>query len=369
MKTDPFDNSPPKTPLKGEAPAASKAPALSGEDARQLVEHLAVVTKSGMPIAPALRAAAAELPHQRVAAAMSRLASELEMGRSLDSILRNNPRFLPPYMQRLIETGVQSGNLPQVLVQLLEIDRSAVDLRRSVRLAIAYPIVLLLLWTILVALFAGYVLPDLLRIFDEFHTNLPLPTKMLTWISGTGALRVVGFLAAAIPMVIVSFRIVRRPFAWQRLVIDIPLFGPTLLWRGVANWSRLLALLLRQQIPLPEAVRLAANGTSAPVITIGALRAARSVEAGRKLADGLALVRMVPASIVPLVRWGEDHGALPEALDAAAEMFERRVHLRATFLQSVLPPLAFIFIATGTLWLTNAMVLPLVGLIRDLSNW
>ncbi len=203
---------------------------------------------------------------------MVRLAGELEMGRSLDNILRNNPRFLPPHMQRLIETGVQSGNLPEVLVQLIEIDRSAADLRRSVRLAVAYPIMLIVLWMILVALFAGYVLPDLLHVFDDFKMNLPLPTKALKWVAGKWMLRVVGFLAAAIPMIIVSARIVRRPLGWQRLLTDIPLIGPTLLWRGVANWSQLLALLLRQHIPLPEALRLASSGVGAPIMTVAGLR-------------------------------------------------------------------------------------------------
>ncbi len=351
---------------------AAHPPKLSGDEARQLVEQLAVVTKSGLPIAPALRAAAAELPHHRLAAAMSRLATDLEMGRSLEEILHNNPRFLPPYIQRLIETGVKSGNLPEVLVQLVEIDRSATDLRRSVRMAVAYPIVLFAFWLVLLALFASYVVPDLLRTIKELKVTMYWPTLSLEWIAGKWMLRVLGFLAAAIPMIIVSARIIRRPLGWQRLLTDIPLVGPTLLWRGVANWSRLLSLLLHQRLPLPEALRLASTGIAAPVMTVAGLRAARSVEGGRNLADSLALVRGVPPTLIPIVRFGEGRAALPEALSTAADLFERRVQIRATLLQSVLPPVVFVFTAVITLWLVNAVVLPLFTMLSRFvffSSW
>ncbi|HEY2828351.1 MAG TPA: type II secretion system F family protein, partial [Pirellulales bacterium] len=123
---------------------------LSDDEARQLAEHLSLVTQSGLPVAPALRAAAQELPNRRFAQALETLAHDLESGQSLETILETNPRFLPPYMRRLIETGSRSGNLPEVLVQLVEIDRTSADLKRSLRLAIAYPILLLFLWVALV---------------------------------------------------------------------------------------------------------------------------------------------------------------------------------------------------------------------------
>ena len=217
---------------------------LSEEEARQLAEHLAVLTKSGLPLSPALRAAAAEIPNRRLSLAMSTLTKEMEAGKSLDQVLAANPRLLPPHMQRLIETGVRSGNLPDVLVRLVDLDRTSADLRRSIRSAVAYPLLLVTLWLMLVAFLALYVMPDLGKVYHDFHTILPLPTVWLMKLSGDWPWRAFAFFLAAVPMIIVGLRVSLRPLGWQRLLTHIPLIGRTLLWRGVANWSRLLSLLV-----------------------------------------------------------------------------------------------------------------------------
>ena len=245
---------------------ADRPKPLSAEEARQLTEHLAVLANAGVPLAPALCAAAAEIPSRRLAEAMSALAAELEAGRSLEMILAANPRFVPDHMRRLIETGIRSGNLSDVLVQLVDIDQTSVDLRRSIRLAVAYPLVLVVLAVALVAFLALYVIPGFSEIFADFKTQLPIQTKVLIWLSaGHGLNLIVGALIAAL-VVIVGMRFALSDYGWCWLVIRIPLVGPMLLWRGVADWSRLAALLLEQGLSLPESLGLAATGTRDPFI-------------------------------------------------------------------------------------------------------
>src|SRR5262245_9673797 len=109
---------------------------LSREEARLLAEQLAVLTKAGAPLASGPRAAAEEVPSRRLADALNGVAERLEHGRSLDDVLRSGPRLMPEHMLRLIETGIQAGNLAEVLSNLVEIDRASFDVRRSIRLAI-----------------------------------------------------------------------------------------------------------------------------------------------------------------------------------------------------------------------------------------
>ncbi len=116
-------------------------------------------------------------------------------------------------------------------------------------------------------------------------------------------------------------------------------------------------------------MRLASNGVGAPIMTVAGLRAAKSVDAGRKMSDALATVRGVPASLIPMVRWGESQNVLANSLTTAAAQFERRVQFRAVLLQSILPPVIFIFIALGTLWLFNALAMPLVSLYHQMASW
>jgi type II secretory pathway component PulF len=341
---------------------------LSSDDARQLAEHLAVLAQSGLPLAPALFAAAEEIPNVRLASGMKMLAEQLQAGATLDDVLAKNPRFLPPHLQQLIVTAARSGNLPEVLMQVVEIDRQSADLRRSMRMALAYPMLLLVLWVALFVLLAWWVVPPLTQIYRDFKTDLPLTTMLVVSMTGEGMMRIVAFIVAAVSMLVIGLRVSLRPQGWQRMLTEVPLVGPTLLWRGVSNWCRLLALLLRQGLPLPEAAKLAASGVDVPLMTMVGFRVSRTVESGRKLADSLEAIRTVPPTLVPLVRWGEDHGALPESLDSAAEMFETRIRMRAALVESILPPIVFVVIGLGTFSLATAIMLPLVNLIRDLSG-
>jgi type II secretory pathway component PulF len=341
---------------------------LSSDDARQLAEHLAVLAQSGVPLAPTLFAAAEEIPNVRLASGMKMLAEQLQAGATLDDVLAKNPRFLPPHLQQLIVTAARSGNLPEVLMQVVEIDRQSADLRRSMWMALAYPMLLLMLWVALVVFFIGWLGPGLRQLLNEFRMDLPIGTKLVYSISGDFAFKAVAILAAAIPMIVVGLRVSLRPQGWQRLLTEIPLVGPTLQWRGVANWCRLLALLLRQGIPLPVAAKLASEGVYAPLMAIDGLRVSKMLESGRSLANSLAAVRDIPPTLAPLAQWGEGHGALSEALDSAASVFETRVRLHAALVQSVLPPLVFILIAIGTLGLLSATIGPLVGIVQDFST-
>src|SRR5262249_35063410 len=154
------------------------------------------------------------------------------------------------HLQQLIVTAAGSGNLPEVLMQVVEIDRQSADLRRSMRMALAYPILLLVLWVALFVLLSWWVVPPLTEVIRGFKTDLPLTTRLFVTMTGEGMMRILAFMVAAISMLVIGLRVSLRPQGWQRLLTEVPLIGPTLLWRGVSNWCRLLALLLRQGIPL-----------------------------------------------------------------------------------------------------------------------
>ena len=74
-----------------------------------------------------------------------------------------------------------------------------------------------------------------------------------------------------------------------------------------------------------------------------------------------------PSSIVPLIRWGEDNGMLPEAFSAGREMLEQRTHMRAMLLQSILPPILFVMIGCSVLFVVGALFVPFGSMIQGLS--
>jgi type II secretory pathway component PulF len=345
-----------------------RSPLLSREETRLLAEQLAVITRAGRPLASGLMAAAEETPSRRLAAAMNLIAERLQQGRPLDDVLRENPYLIPPHMLRLIETGLRAGNLPAVLSAQVEIDRASFDVRRSIRLAIGYPIFIALICVVLLVLLTIFIVPGMRQVAKDFNIALPFSTQALFAISGKSTAIVVGAFLAATTMALFALRVSLPPQRWRFALTHIPIFGPMLLWRGLAEWSRLVSLLLKQGLPAPEALRLASSGVNDALMAVEGLRLARATSQGRGIADSLAEIGTLPAPIVPIVRWGEQSGTLAEAFTSVAEMYENRIRLRSALARAILPPITFILVAITVLWLVNALFGPLIELITSLSG-
>jgi type II secretory pathway component PulF len=340
---------------------------LPADEARQLAEQLAALARAGLPLAPGLRAAAAEMPSRRLTAALNWLADQLDAGRPLDGVLAAQPRLVPEHVRRLIAAGIRSGHLAETLDELVEIDRSSRDLARGIRLAAAYPLLLLVIFVVVVSMIEVYVAPAMVQVYSDFEIGLPWQTVALTWLSGDRMLIALGIAVTSIPMLYVVMRAALPPTARRGLVAWIPLYGKAVFWRATASWSRLLALLLDRGIAAPDALRLASEGSSDANVRAAGQAAARAVTSGRPMSHSVEATHRLPASLVPLLRWGEATGTLPDALRSAAEMFETRVRMRTSLLQSALPPLMFVLIALGALLLLQSYLLPLLVIIGSLT--
>jgi type II secretory pathway component PulF len=118
---------------------------------------------------------------------------------------------------------------------------------------------------------------------------------------------------------------------------------------------------------LPDSLRLAGGVVRDANLREVSLRLAAQVEQGSRLSELIAGMPRVPASLGPIVRWGEQSGQLHEAFRVAAEMFEGRVQMRAELLRTILPPLMFVAVAAGVLLLMLGLLLPIFSMIRSFS--
>jgi hypothetical protein len=156
--------------------------------------------------------------------------------------------------------------------------------------------------------------------------------------------------------------------AWpSRILPTAPLFGPLLLWQAIAEWARLVALLLEARVPLPDAIELASQGVRSASIARAMHPIAQGVRQGHGLAMLIEHSFWLPASLGPLVAWGQKTGQLSEALRTAAEMFDGRVRLRATLLKQIVPPIMFLLVAACLGIVVTALFSPLIKMIQMLS--
>jgi type II secretory pathway component PulF len=338
--------------------------ALPAAHAAAAIERAAAIAATGLPLGSGLRAAAQDSGSAGLSRALRNLAGQIERGQTLDAILASS-RGIPKHLRGVLVAAQRSGQFGPVLAEWMGNRQAAAQHWRSLQMALVYPLLLFFMTAGLYLAFLMFVVRPFKVLFDEFGLRLPIWTQILVSLSGVGV-EVLAIVIVGTLVILVGLRLVGGRAGWSWLMSGLPLVGPAWHFAGVAEMLRGLAILVEHRLPLAEALRLAGGGASDEYVGSQCLKLARRVEQGAPLWSALIELRTLPVSIVPLVRWGEMHDSLGEALRTAAEMLEGRLRLRSGVLIVVLPPVLLILVGAMVCSLL-ALYLPLITLIQGLT--
>jgi len=350
------------------------APKLSQRESEDVVVAIAELSNSELPLVEGLRAAAAESASPRVAKAFRQIAADVEQGYALDSVMSERGKFLPPHVRGLIAAASRTHRMGVALDDLVEHHRATREVWTRVLAAIAYPMIVLGMTLFVLMFLPIFIVPQFKQMFEEFELELPAVTQAIIavsdailWFGHSPGLWIVAMLGTVLVVLMTLACFGIGTPTTHRFSTTIPLLGPIWQWSGTAAFSRLLAMMLEYDIPLPDALLLARDGVRDPDVREVATLFARGVEQGQTLSELLTESNRLPASITPFVRWGERTGKLPEALHAITDMLLLRVQMRTLLLRSISPPVVFILVGLLVGFMVISLFMPLVGLIQGLN--
>lgn len=329
-------------------------------EAVYMAETVAELSAEGLLLADGLRAAAREAPSRRMADELNRVAQQLEEGQSLETVLNSPHADYPRHMQGLVRAALKTNQLAEVFGEMADHQRTVDELWRSVRSALAYPTILLTFAAVIGLWMDIFVIGAFVQMYEEFEFLLPAMTELVVQIHVSGTwwlcMPVAGLLVA-----LVLFRLFGGAVRWRRMLATVPLIGPLWHWTGVCELARLLAVLLEQGIPVPEALRLASDGVHDANMRQLSLWLADGTQQGQPLSTLLESTYRLPATLRPLVRWGERTGELAEAFRVAGTTYARRVQVRADLVRGVIPPLVYVFVAVTIGFVAISLILPIIA--------
>lgn len=338
---------------------------LSTREGEVLAEVVADLGASGAPMVEGLRAASGEAPTRRLSGELLWIASEMDRGQPIEAVMVRRTGRGSKYLGGLVQAATRSGRLGEAMVELVDHQRTVREQWRAITSSLAYSA---LLMTLALAIAVGailFLIHPFVALFEEFQLELTYLTQILVWLHRDGMWWQLGCGAVVIAAVLV-FRLVAGAAWWRRALATVPLIGMMWHWSGVSELARLLAVLIEQNVPLPEALRLAADGVHDTNVGEVSRAFADGVENGQPLAELLESTYRLPATLAPIVRWGERTGELAQAFRLASEMYEGRVRLRCELVKSIVPPLVFVFVATLTCVFLVGLYLPLINMIQGL---
>ncbi len=327
---------------------------LTMQELQAFVRQLHAITRSDLPLAPALKSLAADLPGGRFKAAVERLRQDIEQGLSLDEALEKRHAAFPQVFVDIVRAGQAAGNLSGVLQLYLHHTERVVRFRNTLKIAMTYPAIVLGVTALIVVFLLTTVVPIFGDIFNEFGGMLPMPTKLLVSASRTFN-DISVWMAIAIVVFCIGLYLLRRNIAhfesgrigldWLRL--HTPFYGRLHYLLAVSRFARTLSLMLASRASLLPGLELAGAASGSALLRRAVDEASLRIANGDRLADAFAATGFFSYHFCWLLRLGEERGEAEIALEGAADAMEQELSAKDRLLGNLLSP--FLIVIVGVI--------------------
>jgi general secretion pathway protein F len=327
-----------------------------------LFRQFAALVGSGMPVVPALAALEEQAERPYLKKVLTGVRSQVNEGRSLSAALHDYPKVFPDLYRQLIAAAEASGALDRVLSRLADVIEQQRALRTRLFAALTYPAFMLLVGVSIVGTLLAYVVPKVIRVFQESHQALPWPTRLLLHLSNFLAdygLLLAGVAAVLVWLTLRHFRTGDRRVTRDRWLLRMPLLGRLLQRTVGARFARTMALLLQSGVPAVPSLRMTAEVLGNHAAAQALRAAAEDVAQGASVAAALRGCALFPPLLLHMVRAGEQSGELDSMLDSAAATYEADVQAALMAMTSVLEPVMIVLMGLAVGFIVLAILYPI----------
>jgi len=337
------------------------------QDLSVATRQLATLVGAGLPLVTALNALAEQTDSLLLKRHLVNVRENVEEGRSLAKSLAEFPKTFPRLYVNLVAAGEASGTLDVVLEKLADYLERQMRLRRKVRSALTYPVVMLFVCgAVIVGLLVG-VIPKIVDIFLKQGATLPLPTQIMLGISGFLIDYWLLLLFLIILGVYLAIRFYKSPKGRERTdrgLLKMPIFAPIYTKVVTARVAGTLGTLLASGVGLLRALDITKNvvGNVHAVALIE--NSQEGVREGRSLAQEFMRGKVFPVMLSRMIAVGEQSGTLDTMLLKAASAYEEDVESSLEGLTSLLEPLLMIVVGMIVLMIVISVLLPMADLIN-----
>ena len=334
-------------------------------DLALLTRQLATLVRSGIPLEESLLAVSQQSEKTRVRSVIAGVRARVMEGRTLAEGLGAFPTVFPEIYRAMVTAGEQSGNLDLVLERMADYTENRQILQQKIRNAMIYPVLLTVICLGIVGLLLGYVVPEVVRVFEAGERELPILTRML--ISASDFLRAWWWLLLAVIVAVVwGFRRwLRDPAARYRydaFKLRLPLVGRITRGNNAARFARTFSILTASSVPVLEALRIAAEVVINTTMRRAVQDAAVRVREGAPIARSIGASKLFPPMLVHLVASGETSGELEAMLERAADNQERELDGVVNTAVGILGPMMILLMGGFVFVIVIALLLPIFEL-------
>jgi type IV pilus assembly protein PilC len=365
--------------------------------------QLSILQDAGLPILRSLRILEGQQKNGRLKNSLIDVCDDIESGATLSEAMSKSPKAFDRLYVNMIKAGEAGGALEVILRRLAEFQEKSQSLKRKVKGALVYPVVVITVAVLILVFIMYKIVPEFIKIFDGFNLKLPAMTILLVWMSES----VVDYwyLIPLIPISIwLMVKLIRKfqggRMGWDMFLLKMPVFGQIIEKNIVARTTRTLGTLVASGVPILEALNITRETAGNAVFENMYLKVYESIREGESISRPMKeysrppfhpmaayfwfffvagpigvliyLTRMnsrvIDDLVVNMVDVGEETGELDTMLYKVADNYDEEVAVLTESLVSLLEPLMIVILGVMVGFIVISLFLPLIDLITNLSG-
>jgi type IV pilus assembly protein PilC len=328
--------------------------------------QFSTMVDAGLPIAQCLSILSEQSDSKALRDVTARIAREVEGGATLAESFRKYPKVFDDLFTNMLQVGESGGVLDVVLQRLSGYIEKAAKLKSKVKGAMVYPVTIIGVACLVIIFMMIFVIPTFAKMFQGLGADLPLPTKIVMWLSDFIQRYIILMVLAGAGVVYG----IKRYYGTDQgskvidaFLLKIPVVGMLIRKVAVARFTRTLGTLISSGVPILEGLLITARSAGNRVVEREVMGARTAVTSGRTLSEPLRGSTVFPPMVVHMISVGENTGALDQMLSKIADFYDDEVDTAVTALTSLLEPIMIVFLGVVVGGLVVAMYLPIFRLV------
>lgn len=331
-----------KTGSAGAGPGWFHKNRITQDDVGNLTREIATLLRAGLPLDRALSLLVGLSASEPVRQLLSQVREDVRGGAALSVAMEARSGVFSRFYLNMIRAGEAGGAMDVVLLRLTEFMERSKELKETVKSALIYPAILVLVAVLSVVILLVWVVPQFSQMFEDSGKALPLPTQIV--IAGGDFFRNYWWaLILGLGGAYYWFqRQMREPvsrYRWDKRLLALPLVGDLVAKIEVARFSRTLGTLIGNGVALLTALSIVKETLSNSVMSEGLGIVAAQLKEGKGLGKPLMETALFPKLAVHLVMVGEETGKLQEMLIRIADVYDREVHNAVKRMLALMEPI------------------------------
>ena len=328
--------------------------------------QLATLLGAEIPLVEALFAIAEQTESVQFKTMINNIRVNVVEGISFSDALKEYPHLFDEMFVSIVHSGETAGNLNTMLNRLADVREMNQTLKSKVQSAMVYPIVMIVVSTVIMGILMVAVMPQIISIFDQQSKALPWNTALLVWVTET--IRsywfvLFGFFGGAIVMFFKWIKGTGKN-SWDRFLLKLPLIGMLLRQVALARFTRTLAAMLYSGVTMLRSIDIAKKTLGNSVLEKSIETMRDKTAQGESIATSLKNTGEIPPIVTHMISVGEKAGKLEDMLIQVAKTYDRNVETKLDRLTSLIEPLMLVFMGGGVAF----AVFSILGPIMDMSD-